>query len=88
MWIRSVFRRQMARGLAKLETIAGAMGFPPELWFGDAEGEGRALDGALPAALKDETVRSIIEEALRLSPKGRWRLLGIARQIGSPLGGG
>ncbi len=66
-------------GLAKLEAISAAMGFPPALWFGD--GEGRAPDDALLAALKDETLRSILEEALRLRPKDRKLLLGIARQI-------
>ena len=50
-------------GLAKLEAISGAMGFPPALWFGDADEEGRAPDEALLAALKDETFRSILEEA-------------------------
>jgi len=70
-------------GLAKLEAIAGAMGFPPALWFGD-EGEGRAPNGALLAALEDETLRSILEEAQRLRPKDRKMLLGIARQISPP----
>jgi transcriptional regulator with XRE-family HTH domain len=50
-------------GLAKFEAISGAMGFPPALWFGDADEEGRAPDEALLAALKDETFRSILEEA-------------------------
>ena len=68
-------------GLAKLEAIAGAMGFPPALWFGEAAEEGRAPDEAVLAALKDETVRSILEEALGLRPKDRRMLLGIARQI-------
>ena len=68
-------------GLAKLEAISKAMGFPPALWFGGAEEEGCTLDDALLAALKDETVRSIAEEALRLRPKDRRLLLGIARQI-------
>jgi transcriptional regulator with XRE-family HTH domain len=49
--------------LAKFEAISGAMGFPPALWFGDADEEGRAPDEALLAALKDETFRSILEEA-------------------------
>lgn len=73
-------------GLAKLEAVAGAMGFPPALWF---EGvEKRITDQALVAALKDETVRSILEEAQRLRPKDRRLLLGIARQIApSPEGG-
>lgn len=26
-------------GLAKLEAIAGALGFPPQLWFGVEEGD-------------------------------------------------
>ncbi len=66
-------------GLAKLEAISGAMGFPPALWFGDAGEEGRTPDEALLAALKDETMRSILEEALGLRPKDRRLLLGIAR---------
>jgi transcriptional regulator with XRE-family HTH domain len=70
-------------GLIKLEAIAGAMGFPPALWFGDAE-EGRVPDGALLAALKNETVRSILEEAQRMRPKDKRLLLGVARQIASP----
>jgi transcriptional regulator with XRE-family HTH domain len=74
-------------GLSKLEAISGAMGFQPAPWFGDAE-EDRALDAALPAALKDDTFRSILEEALRLRPKGRRLLLGIARQISPPPEGG
>ena len=74
-------------GLAKLEAISAAMGFPPALWFGNAEEEGRTPDDALRAALKDETVRAILEEALRLRPKDRRLLLGIARQISSPLSG-
>ena len=68
-------------GLAKLEAISGAMGFPPALWFGEAGEEGRTPDEALLAALKDETLRSILEEALGLRPKDRRLLLGIARQI-------
>ena len=68
-------------GLAKLEAISDAMGFPPALWFGDAREEGRAPDEVLLAALKDETLRSILEEALGLRPKDRRLLLGIARQI-------
>ncbi len=71
-------------GLAKLEAISGAMDFPPALWFGDADEEGRAPDEALLAALKDETFRSILEEAQRLRTKGRRLLLGIARQISPP----
>ena len=72
-------------GLTKLEAIAGAMGFPPALWFGDDDGE--APDRALVAALKDGTVRSILEEARRMRPKDRRLLLGIARQISPPEGG-
>ena len=70
-------------GLAKLEAISEAMGFPPALWFGDAGKEGCTPDEALLAALKDETLRSILEEALGLRPKDRRLLLGIARQISS-----
>ena len=68
-------------GLAKLEAISDAMGFPPALWFGEAGEEGRTPDEAVLAALKDETMRSILEEALGLRPKDRRLLLGIARQI-------
>ena len=75
-------------GLAKLEAISGAMGFPPALWFGDAGEEGRTADEALLAALKDGTLRSILEEAQRLRPKDRRLLLGIARQISPPPEGG
>jgi hypothetical protein len=56
------------------------MGFPPALWFRDV-GEGHIPDDALLAALKDETLRSILEEALGLRPKDRRLLLGIARQV-------
>ena len=70
-------------GLAKLEAISKAMGFPPALWFGDT-GEGRVPDDALLAALEDETLRSVLQEAQRLRPKDRRLLLGIARQIGAP----
>ena len=75
-------------GLAKLEAISGAMGFPPALWFGDGEGNVGTPDEALLAALKDGTLRSILEEALRLRPKDRRLLLGIARQISPPPEGG
>ncbi len=54
-------------GLAKLGSISEAMGFPPALWFGEVEG--RAADDALLAALEDETLRSVLEEAQRLRPK-------------------
>ncbi len=70
-------------GLTKLQALSEAMGFPPALWFGDAE-EGRTMDDALLAALEDKTLRSILEEATRLRPKDRGLLLGIARQISSP----
>jgi transcriptional regulator with XRE-family HTH domain len=71
-------------GLAKMEAIANAMGFPPELWFGPTgEGE-RVLDEALVAALEDDTVAAIPEQVMRLSARDRRLLLGIARQISSP----
>ncbi len=69
-------------GLDKLAAIAEAMGFPPQLWFGEV-GE-RAPDAALAAALEDETAREILVEVLRMGPRERRLLLGIARQIGSP----
>ena len=69
-------------GLAKLEAVAGAMGFPPALWFASEEKE--AVHKALVAGLDDETVRGILEEALRLGPRDRRLLLGIARQISPP----
>jgi len=56
-------------GLDKLEAIAGAMGFPPQLWFG--EGKERTPDAA----------REILGEVLRMRPGDRRLLLGIARQI-------
>ena len=59
------------------------MGFPPTLWFGVA-GEGHIPDDAFLAALEDGIVRSILEEALRMRPKDRRLLLGIARQIPPP----
>ena len=67
-------------GLAKLEVIAGAMGFPPELWFRPIEEE-RVMDEALVAALKDDTVAAILEQVLTMSVGDRRLLLGIARQI-------
>lgn len=70
-------------GLAKLEAIAGAIGFPPALWFGGGDGEG-VPDPALAAALEDETAREILVQVLRLGPRDRRLLLGIARQIASP----
>jgi transcriptional regulator with XRE-family HTH domain len=72
-------------GLFKLEAIAGAMGFPPALWFSEV-GE-RVEDEALLAALEDETAWEILEEVLRLVPRDRRLLLGIARQISPPLQG-
>jgi transcriptional regulator with XRE-family HTH domain len=72
-------------GLTKLEAISRAMGFPLALWFGDAEE--KAPVEALLAALKDESLRSILEEAQRLRPKDSRLLLGIARQISPPLSG-
>lgn len=48
-------------GLAKLEAIAEAMGFPPQLWFGDAESGERAPDAALSAALEDETAGRTVD---------------------------
>ncbi len=60
------------------------MGFPPALWFGE-EGE-RVEDEALLAALEDETAREILGEFMRLGPRDRRLLLGIARQI-APLEG-
>lgn len=71
-------------GLAKLEAIAGAMGFPPALWFGGG-GEELLPEGALMAALGDGTVRTILEEAVGLGPRERRLLLGIAREISAPL---
>ena len=68
-------------GLDKIEAIAEAMGFPPELWFGI--GKEKTSDEALVAALDDETARAILQEALRLGPRDRRLLLGIARQISS-----
>lgn len=69
-------------GLDKLEAIAGAIGFPPELWFG-GETDDRAPDVALAAALEDETARKILGEVLRLGTRDRRLLLAIARQIAS-----
>ena len=51
------------------------MGFPPQLWFG---GEG---DRAPDAALEDGTEREILEKVLKMGPRERKLLLGIARQI-------
>lgn len=73
-------------GLDKLGALASAMGFPPALWFGGEKD--RAVDEALMHALDDETVRAILEEALRLDARDRRLLLGIARQIAPPAEGG
>ncbi len=70
-------------GLDKLEAIAGAMGFPPQLWFG-GEAEEHVPDAALVAALQDETSREILGEVLRMGTRDRRLLLGIARQIPPP----
>ena len=70
-------------GLAKLEAIAGAMGFPPALWF-DTEARHRIPDAALAAALEDGAAREILEEVLRMGQKDRRLLLRIARQISPP----
>lgn len=67
-------------GLTKMQAIAAAMGFPPAMWFGANEGE-RVADDALLAALKDETIRAITEEALMLGRRDRRLLLSIARQL-------
>ncbi len=46
------------------------------------------IDHGVASALKDGTVRLILEEAQRLRPKDRCLLLGIARQISpAPEGG-
>ena len=54
-------------GLAKLEAIAGAVGFPPQLWFGDAEE--RAPEAALAVAPEDGTSREIVAEVPRMGPR-------------------
>ena len=74
-------------GLDKMAAIAGAMGFPPELWFAPMEGE-RVLDEALVAALKDDTVAAILEKVMTMSVRDRRLLLGIAREISPPPEGG
>ncbi len=73
-------------GFAKLEAISNAMGFPSALWFGETGG--KTPDGALVAALENETLREILEEAQRMRPKDRRLLLRIARQISPPHEGG
>ncbi len=70
-------------GLDKMAAIAGAMGFPPQLWFGGQEGD-RIPDAALVAALEDGTAREILGGVLRMGPRDRRLLLGIARQIPLP----
>ena len=70
-------------GLAKLEAISGAMGFPPALWFGNGEEDDRAADDAPVAALGGDTMRAIVEEALRLGTKDKKLLLRMASQIAS-----
>lgn len=71
-------------GLAKLEAIAEAMGFPPELWFGAGGDTGHVLDEALMAALRDDTVAAILEQVVRLGVRDRELLLRMARQISPP----
>ena len=56
------------------------MGFPPQLWFDEEPGD-RAPDAALAAALEDEAAREILGEVLRMRPRERRLLIGIARQI-------
>lgn len=76
-------------GLAKLRAIANAMGFPPELWFGNEAGVGgRVPGGALVAALDDPTVRAILEEVLGLRRRDRELLLRMARQVSPSQGDG
>lgn len=70
-------------GLAKLEAMAGAIGFPPELWFGGDAYTGRVPDEAVAAALKDETVGAILEEVVRLGARDRKLPLRMARQVSS-----
>lgn len=67
------------------EAIAEAMGFSPALWFDKSDGH-QAPDAALMALLEDETARQILGEVLRMPPKNRDLLLGIARQISPPRG--
>ena len=76
--------RIVSPSLDKMEAISGAMGFPPELWFGPTGAGERVLDEALVAALKDDTVGAILEQVMALSVRDRRLLLGIAREIGSP----
>ena len=69
-------------GLAKLEAIAEAMGFPPRLGFGDEEG--RVPDATLAVILEDETARELLGGVSGMWPADRRLMLGIERQIGSP----
>ena len=64
----------------KLGALAFAMGFPPGLWFGD---ETAFADEPLPAALEDEIIGAIVEEAIKLRGRDRELLLGAARAISS-----
>jgi len=80
-------RQSQQAGLDKLEAVAKAMGFPPQLWFG-GKGADQAPDAALAAALEDETAREILGEVIRMGPKDRRLLLSIARQIASTGGQG
>ena len=70
-------------GLDKLTAIAGAMGFPPQLWFGDSTDHGWDHDEveAMMAAVDDVTVRAILEETTRMGVRDRRLLLGIAQEI-------
>lgn len=68
-------------GILKLEAITEAMGFAPELWFGDRGGSGRAVEGAVSRAVEDGTLSALLEEAMRLGASERALLLRIARQI-------
>lgn len=71
-------------GLAKLEAISKARDFPPVLWSGNDEKNDLAPDDALVATLRDDTMRAIIRETLRLGNKDKKLLLRMARQIASP----
>ncbi len=56
------------------------------VWFG-GEGE-QVADEALSATLEDETTREILADVMRMGPRDRRLLLGIARQKASPGGDG
>jgi hypothetical protein len=56
------------------------------VWFGG--GGEQAADEALSATLEDEPTREIPAEVMRMGPRDRRPLLGIARQIASPGGDG